>query len=143
MRRRVRRRSAGSTGAVALVAAAALVAISVTLAASANDSGVPAAAPTKLELGKRLYRKYCGQCHALAPALAVGFGTTNGLGTNGGPSLDSLRVPYRLSVLSITLPFIGHEVVARKMKWQQIEDVSRYVETVTRNHEILAQFNDG
>src|SRR5262245_29639258 len=114
-----------------------------TLAASANGSGGPAAVPTKLELGKRLYRKYCGPCHALTPALAAGFGTTSGLGTNGGPSLDILRVPYRLSVLSITLPFIGHEEIAHKMKWQQIELVSRYVELVTRKHDIPAQFNDG
>jgi mono/diheme cytochrome c family protein len=133
----------GSIRAVALVAATALAATFVALAARANDSSGPAAAPTKLEIGKRLYRKYCGQCHALEPALAVGFGTTNGLGTNGGPSLDILRVPYKLSVLSITLPFIGHETVVHKMTWVQIDVVSRYVETVTRNHEIVAQFNDG
>ena len=117
--------------------------IAVLLAASTNSSAGPAAVPTKLELGKRLYRKYCGQCHALAPALAAGFGTTNGLGSNGGPSLDILRVPYRLSVLSITLPFIGHETVAHKMTWAEIDLVSAYVATVTRNHEILSVFNDG
>ena len=133
----------GSTRAVALVAAVALSATFVILGAAANGSGEPAAAPTMLELGKRLYRKYCGQCHALTPALAVGFGTTSGLGTNGGPSLDILRVPYKLSVLSITLPFIGHEEIVHKMKWDQIELVSKYVEVVTRKNEILAQFNDG
>ena len=52
-------------------------------------------------------------------------------------------MPYRLSVLSITLPFIGRETVAHKMTWGQIEVVSSYVEAVTRHHEIPAQFNDG
>jgi len=113
------------------------------ITASADGSGGPQALPSKLELGKRLYRKYCGQCHALAPALAAGFGTTNGLGTNGGPSLDILRGPYKLSVLSITLPYIGHEGVVHKMKWEQIELVSTYVANVTRNNAIPAQFNDG
>ena len=130
--------------AVALAAlTAALVAASVAYAVTERRAGAPVATPTKLELGKRLYRKYCGQCHALSTALAAGFGTENGLGTNGGPNLDFLRVPYKLSILSVTLPFIGHEVLVHKMKWAQTTLVSAYVAAVTKNHDILAQPVDG
>jgi mono/diheme cytochrome c family protein len=107
-------------------------------------TGKPAAVPPmKLEQGKRLYRTYCGQCHALTVALAAGFGSNNGLGTDGGPSLDDLRVTFHLSVLSITLPFIGHEVVARRMTRNEIRDVSLFVARVTRDHPIPAQVIDG
>jgi len=131
------------------VAIVLLVALSAALpfvgARSARGSGT-AAGPvgvTKLELGKRLYRKYCGQCHALTVALAAGFGSNNGLGTDGGPSFDTLRVPFNLSVLAIRQPFIGHERLVHKMTWEQVKEVSRFVETVTRRHTVLAKNIDG
>ncbi len=126
-----------------LAVATALLSASATYALGAGGAGGPAGASTNLETGKRLYRKYCGQCHALTTALAVGFGTTNGLGTNGGPSFDNLRVPYNLSVLAVTQPFIGHEVLFHKMTWTQIKEVSTFVATATKHHSLHAQPTDG
>jgi len=125
---------------------ALLVALGIALPAVAARSTPRSVAPptaTKLELGKRLYRKYCGQCHALTVALAAGFGSNNGLGTDGGPSFDNLRVPFNLSVLAVTQPFIGHERLVHRMKWTEIKEVATFVETVTRRHTILAQNTDG
>lgn len=89
--------------------------------------------------GKQLYRRYCGQCHALTAALAAGFGSENGLGQNGGPSFDTLRVPFNLSVVAVTTPFAGHEVVASKMTWTEVKQVANYVAVVTKKHPGLAQ----
>ena len=98
---------------------------------------------TKLAQGRQLYRKYCGQCHALNAALAVGFGSNNGLGTDGGPSFNNLRVPFSLSVLAVKQPFIGHEVLVRKMTWAQIMKVATFVANATKHHAVLALFTDG
>jgi mono/diheme cytochrome c family protein len=98
---------------------------------------------TRPAQGKKLYRKYCGQCHALDAALAAGFGSNNGLGTNGGPSFNNLRVPFSLSVLAVKQPFIGHEVLIRKMTWAQVTEVAAFVANVTKHHPVLAQFTDG
>jgi len=76
-------------------------------------------------------------------ALAAGFGSNNGLGKDGGPSFDTLRVPFNLSVLAVTQPFIGHEHLVHRMTWAQIKEVSRFVETVTRHHTVLAKNIDG
>jgi mono/diheme cytochrome c family protein len=92
-----------------------------------------------LKGGKQLYRQYCGQCHALTVALAAGFGTENGLGQNGGPSFDTLRVPFNLSVVAVTTPFAGHEVVLSKMTWNEVKQVANYVAVVTKKHPALAQ----
>jgi len=102
-----------------------------------------APATTKLERGRQLYRKYCGQCHDLNAALAAGFGSNNGLGTDGGPSFNNLRVPFSLSVLAVKQPFIGHEVLIRKMTWTQVTEVAAFVAKVTRHHAVVAQFTDG
>jgi hypothetical protein len=53
--------------AVLLPLAAVLTAVIVgcALAAGGAGSGGQAAVPNNLELGKQLYRKYCGQCHAI------------------------------------------------------------------------------
>ena len=126
-----------------LAVASALLSASATYALGVRGAGVPAAAPTKLETGKRLYRKYCGQCHALTVALAAGFGSNNGLGTDGGPNFDNLRVPFNLSVLAIRQPFIGHEILFYKMTWIQVKEVSAFVATVTKHHSVLAQATDG
>jgi len=112
-------------------------------AATTARAGGPTSAAGRPETGKGLYRKYCGQCHALTVALAAGFGSNNGLGTNGGPSFDHLRVPFKLSFLAIEQPFIGHEVLAHKMTWTQVKKVSTFVATSTEHHPVLAQFTDG
>jgi mono/diheme cytochrome c family protein len=127
--------------AAVLVAAGALASASAGYALS-GSSGTPSGAGS-LDSGKRLYRKYCGQCHALRVALAAGFGSDNGLGTNGGPSFDNLRVPFNLSVLAVTQPFVGHEVLVHKMTWTQIQTVSKFVQNATRHHSVLAQKIDG
>jgi mono/diheme cytochrome c family protein len=123
--------------------AAVLASASPVYALTARSAAGPTGAPTTLKTGKRLYRKYCGQCHSLTAALAAGFGSENGLGTNGGPSFDNLRVRFNLSVLSITLPFIGHEVLVHKMTWTQIREVSSFLETATKHNSMLAQAVDG
>jgi hypothetical protein len=126
-----------------LVVATALLSASVDFALAASGTGNPAGASIKLETGKTLYRKYCGQCHALTVALAAGFGSENGLGTDGGPNFDNLRVPFNISVLAVTQPFIGHEVLVHKMTWAQVRTVSIFVAKVTKHHAVLAQNVDG
>jgi hypothetical protein len=81
-------------------------------------SGSGARSEGTLEDGKLLYRKYCGQCHALKVARAVGFGTvSHPFGKEGGPSFNNLRVPYSLSVLLLTQKSTGHEVLFHKLTW--------------------------
>ena len=88
--------------------------------------------------GRKLYRKYCGQCHALTAARAVGFGQ-NKPNSEPGPSLDSLRVSWNLSVQAIVLAIAGHETISQKMTWKEISDVSAFVEKATKNHPIPAK----
>ena len=122
-----------------LACAGALVAVPLATAGSPAPSRA-SAAPAG---GRVLYRRYCGQCHALTAALAAGFGTENGLGTDGGPSFNTLRISFKLSVLALTLPFIGHEVLVRRLNWAQIVTISRYLALVTRGHPQLALSTDG
>jgi mono/diheme cytochrome c family protein len=146
VRRRGSSRRSGSLVGVAalLAAAAALTAASATLALAGREAAPPAAAAqAKLEKGKRLYRKYCGQCHALREARAVGFGTDGVLGKNGGPSFDNLRVPFNLSVLLVTQRSSGHENLPRKLTWAQVRDVAAFVAKVTRDHPMPALPIDG
>ena len=84
-----------------------------------------------------MYRKYCGQCHALKAARAVGFGQDK-LKTDPGPSLNSLRVSWNLNVSAIVLAISGHETIQDKMSWREIEDVSTFVENATRDNPIPA-----
>jgi mono/diheme cytochrome c family protein len=128
------------TLAAAAVAALTFASLPAALGSAAHARTADA---MSLQQGKSLYRKYCGQCHALRAALAAGFGSNNGLGTDGGPSFDGLRVPFNLSVLAVTQPFIGHERLVHKMTWAEVKVVARYVETVTRHHPVLAQPIDG
>jgi hypothetical protein len=88
--------------------------------------------------GRKLYRKYCGQCHALKVARAVGFGE-NKPNSEPGPSLDSLRVSWNLSVQAIVLAISGHETISQKMTWKEISDVSGFVEKATKHHPIPAK----
>src|SRR4029077_15671762 len=113
--------------AVLLPIAAVLTAVTVGCAPAPGGRGAAgqAAVPNKLELGKQLYRKYCGQCHALQAALAAGFGSDKGLGTDGGPSFNNLKVPYNLSIVAVTEQFGGHELVVKRMTWEQLGQVSR------------------
>ena len=93
--------------------------------------------------GKKDYRTYCGQCHALAAALAAGFGAQNKFGQDGGPSFDDLRVSASLCIIAITEQFGGHEVIVRKMNWTQIHDVSAFVQVATLKHPTVAKISDG
>jgi mono/diheme cytochrome c family protein len=112
-------------------------------AVDAGSADRATAGTPNLALGKRLYRRWCGQCHALTQALAAGFGSNTGLGQDGGPSFDPLRVPFNLSVVAVTTPFAGHEIVFKKMTWTEVNQVAKYVETVTKHHPGLAQPIDG
>jgi hypothetical protein len=91
-----------------------------------------------VEQGRKLYRKYCGQCHALKEANAVGFGQAK-LDTDPGPSLNSLRVSWNLCVQAIVLAISGHETIQSKMSWKEIDQVSAFVEQATKNHPIPAK----
>jgi mono/diheme cytochrome c family protein len=93
--------------------------------------------------GKKGYRTYCGQCHALAEALAAGFGAENKFGQDGGPSFNELKVSATLCISAITELFGGHEIVLRKMNWTQIHDVSAFVEQATKKHPLVAKLTDG
>ncbi len=93
--------------------------------------------------GKKAYRTYCGQCHALAEALAAGFGGLNKFGQDGGPSFNELKVSATLSISAITELFGGHEIVLRKMTWTTIHDVSAFIEAATKKHPIVAKLTDG
>jgi hypothetical protein len=93
--------------------------------------------------GKRAYRTYCGQCHALDEALAAGFGGENKFGEDGGPAFNELRVSASLCISAITELFGGHEIVLKKMNWTQIHDVSAFVEKATKKHPIVAKLTDG
>jgi mono/diheme cytochrome c family protein len=128
---------------VPMVLVLAAVAIGCALAANGKTAPSAAATPTKLELGKQLYRKFCGQCHALTQALAAGFGSDKGLGQDGGPSFNNLRVPYNLSIVAVTEQFGGHELVVKRMTWDQLNQTAAFVATATRSNPYLARISDG
>lgn len=97
--------------------------------------------PAKYEPAKKLYRQFCGQCHELKEARAVGFGSAkkSGAGELGGPSFDPLRVPWRLSVLAVLGTWDGHQKIMRQMTWKQIYDVAYFIQAATRDHKHLAE----
>ena len=111
--------------------------------ASTSSHASAAKSNFNIVAGKKDYRQFCGQCHALAAALAAGFGAQNKFGQDGGPSFDDLRVSYSLSVQAITGSFAGHEIIVRKMTWQQIYDVSAFVQVATIKHPTVAKISDG
>jgi mono/diheme cytochrome c family protein len=117
------------------------------VSANSTSSAAAYAQPTSevLDVGKKAYRQFCGQCHALKEARAVGFGSAKqkGVGEDGGPSFNQLKVSYQMCLASVTMLFGGHEKVVRKMTWQQIKDVSKFVQYSTRDHPIVARFSDG
>jgi len=117
------------------------LAIGTAIGAQAAHHGGTALVPAKYAGGEKLYRQYCGQCHALKEARAVGFGSakSKGLGELGGPSFNELRVPSRFSVLAVTGVWDGHAKVAPQMTWKQIDQVAAYIQSATRDHPHLAQ----
>ena len=96
--------------------------------------------PAKLDGGKTLYRKYCGQCHSLLEAKAVGFGTANNAkgGDLGGPSFNPLRVTAEQCKLAILGVWDGHSKVMTLMTHAQINLVSAYIQSATRDHKYKA-----
>jgi len=103
------------------------------------------AASGELVTGRQLYRKFCGQCHALAAALSAGFGSNkaNGYGKLGGPSFNTLRVPYAFSITAITEPTGGHEVVQKKISAKELHVVSQWLAKATARHPVPALPTDG
>jgi len=130
-----------------LFALALFVGAHVASVSAEPSHAAPSAQPTSeaLVVGKKAYREFCGQCHALKEANAVGFGSAKdkGVGQDGGPSFNQLKVSYQMCLASVTMLFGGHEKVIRKMTWQQIKDVSKFVQFATRDHPIVAKFSDG
>ena len=120
------------------------VAVGVALAGSKSASVGTSGSTNNLVVGKALYRKFCGQCHALSEAQSAGFGCNDcGLGTDGGPSFNNLKVPYDLSVSAITGSFAGHDVVIRRMTFPQIYAVSAFTAAATAHNPYLARISDG
>lgn len=95
-----------------------------------------AVTPARLEGGKKLYRKFCGQCHSLKEARAVGFGaaSANGPGELGGPSFNPLRVTAQQCLLAITGVWDGHNKVMTLMTRDEIRLVGNYVQAATKDH---------
>jgi mono/diheme cytochrome c family protein len=119
------------------------VAVGCALAAGGSSKASGTGSPSQLEIGKQLYRKYCGQCHALTTALAAGFGSDKGLGTDGGPSFNNLKVPYNLCIVAVTEQFGGHELVVKRMTWDQLGQVSKFVAIATASNPYTARVSDG
>jgi mono/diheme cytochrome c family protein len=101
---------------------------------------VRAQTPASLNGGKTLYRKYCGQCHALLEAKAVGFGSASSAtgGDLGGPSFNPLKVTAQQCILAIEGVWDGHSKVMTLMTRSQIQLVSQYIQSATRDHKFKA-----
>jgi mono/diheme cytochrome c family protein len=129
------------------LAACALLAVSAFASTRSLATASPIAVPATVDFatGRKLYRQFCGKCHALDAALAAGFGSSAkfGFGEYGGPSFNPLRVPYAFSVTSVAQPTGGHEKIKAKMTAKQVHMVAAWVARVTRNHPILAKPTDG
>jgi len=93
--------------------------------------------------GRQLYREFCGQCHALAPADAAGFGSSGKLGRNGGQSFNALRVPFEVNVNTVAERTGGHAQVHKAITWSRLLAVSHYIVTATAHHPIPALPTDG
>jgi len=134
---------------VSLVRQARLAVVVVVLATSAFAL-YPAASSSgragdKEAQGRQLYRKFCGQCHALAPAHAAGFGSAKkgGLGDLGGPSFNQLNVPYKFSISAVTEPSGGHELVKKRITTRELHQVAQYIAKTTSHHPVPAFPTDG
>jgi mono/diheme cytochrome c family protein len=105
-----------------------------------GHSSATAQTPKKLDGGKKLYRQFCGQCHALKEAKAVGAGSAqkSKYGEDGGPSFNELRVTEHQSLLAITGVWDGHSKVMTLMTRAEINLVSKYLAAATRDHKYKA-----
>jgi mono/diheme cytochrome c family protein len=107
-----------------------------------TQSGATAQTPARLEGGKKLYRQFCGQCHALkeARAVGIGLGSKNQKGETdmAGPSFNDLRVTEHQSLLAITGVWDGHSKVMMLMTRAEIKLVSKYIAAATRDHKYKA-----
>jgi mono/diheme cytochrome c family protein len=130
---------------VALLSLVVFVAAPATIVSARSLSPSAAEDPAFMERGKKIYRQFCGQCHALKEAKAVGFGSAKqkGVGQDGGPAFNQLKISYAMTMASVTMLFGGHEKVIRKMTWPQLRDVARWIQIVTRTHPVVAKFSDG
>ena len=119
---------------------AIFVAIAAVFVAPAAYALVEAQTPARLEPGKKLYRKYCGQCHALKEARAVGAGAGAklGPGEEGGPSFNELRVTALQCKLAITGVWDGHAKIMTLMTHREINLVSEYTAAATKDHKYKA-----
>src|SRR5438876_116945 len=109
------------------VVASIVLAVSAVAATRSIAATSPSAARATGDLvaGRKLYRQFCGKCHALDAALSAGFGSSNkfGFGEYGGPSFNLLRVPYAFSVTAVAQPTGGHEIVKAKITSRQLHTV--------------------
>jgi hypothetical protein len=127
---------------LAVVATTALVMVGVGVGVALGSGG--SSSSNNLVAGKALYRKFCGQCHALSSAQSAGFGCNDcGLGQDGGPSFNNLKIPYDLSVQAITGSFAGHEIVIKRMTFPEIYNVSAFLAAATATNPYLARESDG
>jgi mono/diheme cytochrome c family protein len=117
-----------------------LAALAVALFTPAAYGLTRAQTPARLDGGKKLYRQFCGQCHALREALAVGAGSAqkSKYGEEGGPSFNDLKITAHQSLLAITGVWDGHSKVMTLMTRAEITLVSNYVQAATRDHKYRA-----
>jgi mono/diheme cytochrome c family protein len=120
-----------------------LVAIAAVVATPSVATTATTGTTTPATTASGLYREYCGQCHALKVALSAGFGNASGLGSNGGPSFNNLRVPYSFSMQAVLEPTGGHEIVKNRISFKQLNEVALYIARVTAHHPIPALPTDG
>ena len=130
---------------VALTAAAVGIAAAVGGIPLGRSPAGAAVSPAKITFdGKALYRTYCGKCHALTAALAAGFGSSGGgLGEEGGPSFDELRIPVSYTITAITEPTGGHERVRTRLSSRQLAAVASWLARTTSRHPLPALPTDG
>jgi mono/diheme cytochrome c family protein len=134
----------GKVAGTALLAGAATVVL-VSAAAGRPTGAAAGGDPAKVSLnGKALYRTYCGKCHALSAALSAGFGSSGGgLGINGGPSFNELRVPVSYTILAITEPTGGHELLHTRMNVGQVKAVAGWLARTTAHNPLPMLPTDG
>jgi mono/diheme cytochrome c family protein len=135
------------TGRALFLAVAAVLAVSAVASTGSLATGTRTAAPVEADLvtGRKLYRQFCGKCHALDAALSAGFGSSNklGFGEYGGPGFNALQVPYAVSVSAVTTPTGGHGKVRTRINAMQLHRVAAFIARVTRHNPVPAKPTDG
>lgn len=84
--------------------------------------------------GEMLFRQDCSMCHALSAATFCCGGSNNGLGTNGGPSFNNLRISYGLTISTVFGDTDGHEALSKKLTWRQLTTIAKYLSAVTEHN---------